>query len=736
MAQPDTEIIVVRRASEFVFVGNQPDNGFECALDGATPSPCRAPYAVGALRPGAHTFSVAMRDRYGTLDATPDTVAWTIDPPAPPPPAPLPQPLPAPPDGDGDGVPDARDNCPAVVNAAQGDGDGDGVGDACEVGSPGTLPPVAGERVNVEVVSGDVFVKFPAATRALMQQESGFVPLKGRASVPVGSTVDARKGTVAMSSAENAAGTARSAAAERRHLPHPPAARQGRVERSGLDRPGAPEPSGRRGRVRALEPLRPDQGPLAQHDPQPDGRDDQGPVPGRRRRRDHDGTRRDVGHARSLRRDADRGRPRPRVRARPRHARDDPRARGPLVPGEGEAVRREAGTMRALLLAVVLATLWAAPAAAQFQPPTVIKFAAGQQMPISDGGATLDAGCGGATIATGGWNGGAFLRLPANECEMRLALSLPPRQASVELFVRAPKGTRIDLSLCGPQFCDPDIVAEGTIASATGEWQPLVVATRRRRANHLRRLPVLDRGRCRGRRHRLLGRSPARHADHGDDRVRHLADDRRRSRSTRAPLRSRTGAPIDRGEFAECSNPASFAGLAPGAHTLSVFAVDDYGASDVRTPARADFVVNPPNPTNPPPADADRDGVPDSADNCPANANSDQADADADGVGNACDVLPPGNVPPQPGETSVVQVVSGEVFVKLPTRTALGFDGMRAPFQDGGFLPLKGVASIPLGSTVDTRKGEVVDRVRGQQLRARRPPRQAAGGPDQGRACS
>jgi len=35
-------------------------------------------------------------------------------------------------DADNDGVPDAQDNCPAVVNAAQVDSDGDGKGDACD----------------------------------------------------------------------------------------------------------------------------------------------------------------------------------------------------------------------------------------------------------------------------------------------------------------------------------------------------------------------------------------------------------------------------------------------------------------------------------------------------------------------------------------------------------------------------------------------------------------------------
>ena len=41
-------------------------------------------------------------------------------------------------------------------------------------------------------------------------------------------------------------------------------------------------------------------------------------------------------------------------------------------------------------------------------------------------------------------------------------------------------------------------------------------------------------------------------------------------------------------------------------------------------------------------ADADGDGVPDNADNCPDTANADQADADGDGLGDACDTAQPG----------------------------------------------------------------------------------------------
>jgi len=111
----------------------------------------------------------------------------------------------------------------------------------------------------------------------------------------------------------------------------------------------------------------------------------------------------------------------------------------------------------------------------------------------------------------------------------------------------------------------------------------------------------------------------------------------------------------------------------------------------------------------PPPADRDGDGVLDSADNCPDNANADQGDADKDGVGDACELLPSGTRPIQAGVNTKVRVVSGEVFVKLPPGAAASAftASLRAPFQDSGFLPLKGVATIPTGSTIDTRAGEV-----------------------------
>jgi hypothetical protein len=121
-----------------------------------------------------------------------------------------------PPDSDGDGVPAAVDNCPEAANPGQTDEDDDAIGNACEILPSGSLPPVAGVRTTVEAVAGEVFVRLPAHTivaRAALQppgfeplkgvrpgseQPARYVPLEGIASIPVQSTIDARKGQVAM----------------------------------------------------------------------------------------------------------------------------------------------------------------------------------------------------------------------------------------------------------------------------------------------------------------------------------------------------------------------------------------------------------------------------------------------------------------------------------------------------------------------------------------------------------
>jgi hypothetical protein len=106
--------------------------------------------------------------------------------------------------------------------------------------------------------------------------------------------------------------------------------------------------------------------------------------------------------------------------------------------------------------------------------------------------------------------------------------------------------------------------------------------------------------------------------------------------------------------------------------------------------------------------DADNDGVLDAADNCPVVANPSQADEDADKVGDACELLPSGAIPPVAGVSTVVTVLEGEVFVRLPAPAAVQARASRAAAAlEPGFIPLKGRASVPVGSTVDTRQGRV-----------------------------
>ncbi len=60
-------------------------------------------------------------------------------------------------------------------------------------------------------------------------------------------------------------------------------------------------------------------------------------------------------------------------------------------------------------------------------------------------------------------------------------------------------------------------------------------------------------------------------------------------------------------------------------------ATEVFGIGDKGTPGKANLVCIP---------DGDKDGVPDSKDNCPAKSNSSQGDSDKDGVGNVCDNCP------------------------------------------------------------------------------------------------
>ncbi len=157
-----------------------------------------------------------------------------------------------------------------------------------------------------------------------------------------------------------------------------------------------------------------------------------------------------------------------------------------------------------------------------------------------------------------------------------------------------------------------------------------------------------------------------------------------------------------------CRSSIDYTGIAEGTHTFKVAATDRYQFAD-RTPAEYTWrIARPLRAPAPAPPDADGDGVPDARDNCPATANTSQADTDGDAIGDACETVPEGNVAPVTGESVVVQVLSGDVFVKLPggARGAVARAAQAAPIA--GFVPLKGVASLPTGTVVDARKGRLL----------------------------
>jgi thrombospondin type 3 repeat protein len=127
-------------------------------------------------------------------------------------------------DDDNDGVPDAADNCPLVANPSQSNVDGDALGDACDLiddrpAPPGPTPqtptPELGRLFVARTVSGVVTIAYPAGfvpTGGLGAAQKGltFIPLEQATEIPVGSFLNTRRGTVALTAAVNAAGKTQS----------------------------------------------------------------------------------------------------------------------------------------------------------------------------------------------------------------------------------------------------------------------------------------------------------------------------------------------------------------------------------------------------------------------------------------------------------------------------------------------------------------------------------------------
>ena len=78
-------------------------------------------------------------------------------------------------------------------------------------------------------------------------------------------------------------------------------------------------------------------------------------------------------------------------------------------------------------------------------------------------------------------------------------------------------------------------------------------------------------------------------------------------------------------------------------------------------------------------------------------------DLDRDRIPDAEEVLPLGNVPPLAGVRTLATLLSGTVYVKLPSAAA----HLRQAGPLPGFVPLKGVAALPVGTIIDARRGRL-----------------------------
>ncbi len=234
--QPDTSIASgpdaasAATTASFAFTSNRPDaTRFSCSLDGAPAAPC---VELTGLAVGTHTLTAAAIDDYGAADPSPLSLSWQVLPPAPETvidavqydqvtfSSPDPQatfqcradegawePCSSPhrftglalgthiasvraigPQRQWDLTPASR----ALLIEA--DGDGDGIPDRADPLPRGDVRPANGQTGNATLASGDVTVTLPGEKPQ---------PLKGVATLPVGTVVDSTAGAVTIHVASN-----------------------------------------------------------------------------------------------------------------------------------------------------------------------------------------------------------------------------------------------------------------------------------------------------------------------------------------------------------------------------------------------------------------------------------------------------------------------------------------------------------------------------------------------------
>ncbi len=141
-------VATISAGPPFTLSSTEAGTTFECSLDGAPFAACASPYDPSAA-PGAHTVAVRATDRRGNVGNV-ATTSFTV---------------------------------PAPIVVAQ----------ATPTPTPPPAPtPVAGKSVVLKAASGVILVKLPGAKT--------FTPLDPSKGIPVGTTVDARKGTVELTS--------------------------------------------------------------------------------------------------------------------------------------------------------------------------------------------------------------------------------------------------------------------------------------------------------------------------------------------------------------------------------------------------------------------------------------------------------------------------------------------------------------------------------------------------------